>query len=56
MMRLVQNVKFEQTIKTVATDRIENKFEYYKKNDGGYTNKGVHIMYYDTDLIIKEAK
>lgn len=56
MMRLVQNVKFEQTIKTVATDRIENKFEYYKKDDGGYTNKGVHIMYYDTDLIIKEAK
>lgn len=56
MMRLVQNVKFEETVKSVATDRVENKFEYYKKADGGYTNKGVHIMYYDTDLIIKEVK
>ncbi|NRT16540.1 LysM repeat protein [Flavobacterium sp. 28A] len=56
MMRLVQNVKFEQTVKVAATELVENKFEYYKKEDGGYTNKGVFIMYYDTDLIIKEAK
>ncbi|OCB78432.1 muramidase family protein [Flavobacterium crassostreae] len=56
MMRLVQNVKFEQTVNAVATNRVENKFEYYKKDDGGYTNKGVHIMYYDTDLTIKEVQ
>lgn len=56
MLRLVQNVKFEETVNTVATKRIGNKFEYYKKEDGGYTNKGVFILYYDTDLTIKEAK
>ncbi|WP_369828516.1 LysM peptidoglycan-binding domain-containing protein [Flavobacterium sp. ALD4] len=55
MMRLVQNKSFEETVNSAATKQVENKFEYYKKQDGGYTNKGVFIMYYDTDLIIKEA-
>jgi LysM repeat protein len=56
MMRLVQDVKFEETVNAAATEQVENKFEYYKKPDGGYTNKGVFIMYYDSDLTIKEAK
>jgi hypothetical protein len=56
MMRLVQNTKFEETVNTVATKQVDNQFEYYKKADGGYTNKGVFILYYDTDLTIKEAK
>jgi LysM repeat protein len=56
MMRLVQNTKFEETVNSVATKQIDSKFEYYKKEDGGYTNKGVFILYYDTDLTIKEAK
>jgi LysM repeat protein len=55
MMRLVQNKSFEETVNSAATKQVENKFEYYKKDNGGYTNKGVFIMYYDTDLIIKEA-
>ena len=56
MMRMAQDVKFEQTVNAVATEQVESKFEYYKKSDGGYTNKGVFIMYYDEDLTIKEAK
>jgi len=56
MMRMAQEVKFEQTVNAVATEQVESKFEYYKKSDGGYTNKGVFIMYYDEDLTIKEAK
>jgi hypothetical protein len=56
MMRMAQEVKFEQTVNAVATEQVESKFEYYKKPDGGYTNKGVFIMYYDEDLTIKEAK
>lgn len=56
MMRLVQNKSFEETVNSAATKQVENKFEYYKKENGGYTNKGVFIMYYDADLIIKEAK
>ncbi|MGA9637744.1 LysM peptidoglycan-binding domain-containing protein [Flavobacterium sp.] len=56
MMRLVQNVKFEETVNTVATKQVDNQFEYYLKADGGYTNRGVFILYYDSDLTIKEAK
>jgi hypothetical protein len=55
MMRLVQNKSFEETVNSAATQQVENKFEYYKKENGGYTNKGVFIMYFDTDLTIKEA-
>ena len=55
MMRLVQDVKFEETVNSVATKQIDNQFEYYRKPDGGYTNKGVFILYYDSDLTIKEA-
>jgi hypothetical protein len=53
---MAQEVKFEETVNAVATEHVESKFEYYKKPNGGYTNKGVFIMYYDEDLIIKEAK
>lgn len=56
MMRMAQEVKFEETVNSVATEQVESKFEYYKKPNGGYTNKGVFIMYYDEDLTIKEAK
>jgi LysM repeat protein len=55
MMRLVQDKTFEETVNSAATKQVGNKFEYYKKANGGYTNKGVFIMYYDTDLILKEA-
>jgi LysM repeat protein len=56
MMRLSQDKTYQETADTMATEQIDNKFEYYKKGDGGYTNKGVHILYYDTDLTIKEAR
>jgi LysM repeat protein len=55
MMRLVQNKSFEETVNSTATQQLENKFEYYKKEGGGYVNKGVYVMYYDTDLTIKQA-
>ncbi|WP_291102185.1 MULTISPECIES: LysM peptidoglycan-binding domain-containing protein [unclassified Flavobacterium] len=56
MMRLTQGQSYQETAETVATEQVDNKFEYYKKGDGGYTNKGVYVLYYDTDLTIKEAK
>ncbi|MFV5695732.1 LysM peptidoglycan-binding domain-containing protein [Flavobacterium sp. LB3P122] len=55
MMRLSQGKKYEETANAMATEQVDNKFEYYKKEEGGYTNKGVYILYYDTDLTIKEA-
>jgi LysM repeat protein len=56
MMRLSQDKTYQETAETMITEQVENKFEYYKKDDGGYANKGVYILYYDTDLTIKEAK
>lgn len=55
MMRLSQDKKYQETIDLAATEQVDNKFEFYKKEDGGYTNKGIYILYYDTDLTIKEA-
>ena len=56
MMRLSQDKKYQETIDATATEQIDNKFEFYKKEDGGYTNKGIYILYYDTDLTIKVAE
>lgn len=55
MMRLSQDKSYKETADSIATEQVDNKFEYYKKADGGYTNKGIYILYYDTDLTIKEA-
>lgn len=55
MMRLSQGKSYQETADSIATEQVGNKFEYYKKADGGYTNKGIYILYYDTDLSIKEA-
>ncbi|MFV5698065.1 LysM peptidoglycan-binding domain-containing protein [Flavobacterium sp. ZT3R17] len=55
MMRLSQDRTYQETTDSIATEQVDNKFEYYKKENGGYTNKGVYILYYDTDLTIKEA-
>jgi LysM repeat protein len=56
MMRLTQDKTYQETVDSAATEQVDNKFEYYKKPDGGYTNKGIYILHYDTDLRIKEAK
>jgi LysM repeat protein/ABC-type branched-subunit amino acid transport system substrate-binding protein len=56
MMRLSQDKTYQETAETMITEQVENKFEYHKNEEGGYSNKGVYILYYDTDLTIKEAK
>jgi hypothetical protein len=53
MMRLVQNKSFKKLWTLQQQNRVENKFEYYKKEDGGYKQRRF-IMYFDTDLTIKE--
>jgi hypothetical protein len=53
---LSQGNTFQETADAFTTEQVDNKFEYYKKEGGGYTNKGIYILYYDTDLTIKEAK
>lgn len=56
MLRLSQDKKYQDTVENSATEQVDNKFEFYKKESGGYANKGIYILYYDTDLTIKEAK
>ncbi|MCC9073759.1 LysM peptidoglycan-binding domain-containing protein [Flavobacterium sp. F-65] len=55
MMRLSQGKTYEETANDIATEQVDNKFQFYKKEEGGYANKGVYILYYDSDLTIKEA-
>ncbi|MBW4359974.1 LysM peptidoglycan-binding domain-containing protein [Flavobacterium sp. NAS39] len=56
MMRLSQDKTYQETAETMITEQVENKFEYRKKEEGGYVNNGTYILYYDTDLTIKEAR
>lgn len=55
MLRLQQGKTFTQVCEEVASEQIENQFSYTVNPQGGYTNKGVYILYYDTDLTIKQA-
>ncbi|MFA9190045.1 LysM peptidoglycan-binding domain-containing protein [Flavobacterium sp. FZUC8N2.13] len=55
MMRLMQNKSFEETANTISTQQFKNKFEYHKKEGIGNANKGVYILYYDSDLTVKVA-
>lgn len=56
MMRLSQGKTYQETTQTMITEQIESKFDYSLKSEGGYENKGAYILYYDTDLTIKEAQ
>lgn len=56
MMRLSQDKTYQETVDTVITEQVESKFEYQKNAEGSYINKGFYILYYDTDLTVKEAK
>lgn len=56
LMRLAQTETFNETILTTASEQIENKFNYTANPLGGYTNQGVYILNYETDLTIKVAK
>jgi LysM repeat protein len=56
LMRLSQEKTLIETLSDAATEQVDSKFYYTPKSEGGYTNKGVYILYYDLDLTIKEAK
>jgi LysM repeat protein len=55
LLRLSQDKTFEETILSNPSEQIENKFDYVLNATAGYSNKGIYILYYDTDLTIKEA-
>ncbi|MBP6557685.1 MAG: LysM peptidoglycan-binding domain-containing protein [Flavobacterium sp.] len=55
LLRLSQEKTFEETVQADASEQIENKFDYTQNTTYGYSNNGIYILYYDTDLTIKEA-
>nr|WP_198999956.1 LysM peptidoglycan-binding domain-containing protein [Flavobacterium sp. ASV13] len=55
MMRLVQGKTYQETADLMTTEQVDNKFQFYRKEDGGHANKGVYILYYDSDLTLKVA-
>jgi LysM repeat protein len=56
LLRLSQDKNYQETSENVVTEQIENKFNYAKNSSGSYSNKGIYIVYYDTDLTIKQAE
>ena len=56
MLRLSQEKSFEESTQSSVTEQVESKFDYSKKVLGGYVNKGIYILYYNTDLTIKQAE
>jgi LysM repeat protein/ABC-type branched-subunit amino acid transport system substrate-binding protein len=55
LLRLSQDKSYEETLLSNPSEQIENKFDYVLNATAGYSNKGIYILYYDTDLTIKEA-
>ena len=55
LLRLSQDKAFEETVLASSSEHIENKFDYVSNTTYGYSNNGIYILYYDTDLTIKEA-
>lgn len=55
VQRLFQEDSFEKTVSSFTSQQIANKFDYFKTETNGYANKGVFILYYDSDYTIKKA-
>lgn len=56
LMRLSQGKSYQETAEMMVTEQIESKFDYQKNKEGNFVNNGFYILYYDTDLTVKEAK
>lgn len=55
IVRLFQEEDFKTVMAGKTSEQAENKFSYESSNGGNF-NTGVYIMYYDTDLSVKEAQ
>ena len=56
LKRLSQANSFLESASNQVTEQVESRFDYFKNETGGYANKGLYILYYDTDMTVKEAK
>jgi LysM repeat protein len=54
ILRVLQPEGFEQSSTNVATQYLENKFDYVQRTPAGYENTGVYIMQYQEDYTVLE--
>ena len=54
ILRICQNEGFAKSNQNFRTEYFENTFDYVNDN-GNIINKGVYLMYYDTDYSIKRV-
>lgn len=54
LVRITQSSSFESSAATLKSEQIESKFEYTKKANEGFTNKGIYIFEYQDDLTVKQ--
>jgi len=55
MMRLSQVDDFKTVSDNFATEQIENKFNYNQNSQNTYSNKGVYILNFESDLTLKQT-
>ncbi|MBC7440065.1 MAG: LysM peptidoglycan-binding domain-containing protein, partial [Flavobacterium sp.] len=57
LLRLSQEKSFAATLHADTTQQVDGKFDYDKINPtDSFINKGIYILYYDTDLSVKIAQ
>ena len=56
IQRLIHEEGFDSTIAKYHSDQLDFKFDYQQKPGGGYSNKGIYILYYDEDFQVKMAE
>jgi LysM repeat protein len=55
LMRITQNSSFLSAADQIKSEQIESKFDYIKKGNEGFINKGVYIFEYQDDLSVKQV-
>ncbi len=55
MLRLSQVEDFKTVSENYATEQIENRFNYIRNSINSYSNKGIYILNYESDLTLKQA-
>ncbi|PHS09732.1 MAG: hypothetical protein COA88_03900 [Kordia sp.] len=56
LLRKAVSSTFQNATQTIGeTSYLENKFDYYKTEKGGYTNNAMYILRYTSELKIEEA-
>lgn len=55
LMRLSQEEDFKTVSDNYTTEQIENKFNYSKNALDAYSNNGIYILNFDSDLTLKQA-